>query len=147
MKRTGSLIAFSVVAVLAGTLALAQRHPEAQTHPKASHRVAAPPAAAHTLSSRAVPAARGVATVRGVAAAPTSRGAPGVPAPSLSAPHPGVHVTPIPLHTPAVAKVAQRNALGIVSPSASSAARHRGAPLNALLGGPATFDARRLVRR
>jgi hypothetical protein len=108
MKRTGSLIPLSLVAVLVGTSAPAQTHSAARTYP-----VVPQPAAAHTPSTRGIPPARGVA--------------------------------------PAVANVAQRNALGNVSAgasgAASSASRHRGAPLNPVLGGPASFDARRLVRR
>jgi hypothetical protein len=166
MKREGSLIAFSVVAVLVGMTAPAQP-PAAALHgaikaPPASHRVAATPAAAHApprpgARANFATATRGSASTSGGRTMSGGRttlggqaifGGRQVP---HSLPQTSQHLTTLPAGTPSQAPAARRSALSAASGNAwsgmSDNARRRGAPLNAVLGGPATFDARKLVRR
>jgi hypothetical protein len=147
---------YHVIAVgtLAG-LASALLHAETPTRDSAAVQVAAHPLTSPALHAGMRPLTRDPVSVRG-SAAPSPR-APVSPAPAspvraaraaatFSATRAAPPASLLRAHPTAAARRAlpvRTNPTGV--PFGSARARH--APANAALGGPATFDARKLVRR
>jgi len=138
MRHECHLVALGVLALLASALA------QAQPERAAAARTATHRRASHPAPRGAHPAVKAATAPQHPVAAPTLASHPAaiVAAPRVSTPA-GPHRTPGIAAAPAVTAIARTNA---VAGAYRSSVRRR-APVNAALGGPATFDARKLVRR
>jgi hypothetical protein len=136
MRHERRLVALGMLAVLASALAQAQPERAAASHTATHGRASHPaPRGAHP-AIKAPPA-----PPHPVAATTLATHAAALAAPRIATPA-GPHRTPG-IAAPAVRALARSSA---VAGAYRSSARRR-APVNAALGGPATFDARKLVRR
>jgi hypothetical protein len=138
MRRESRLIALGVLALLASALVQAQPQrtaavPRTAPHSRASHTAPRGPYR---------PAGAATAPLRAAAATALVTHAAALAAPRIATVA-GPHRTPGIAATAAFTPIARTNAVA----GAYRTAVRRRAPVNAALGGPATFDARKLVRR
>jgi hypothetical protein len=135
MRHECRLIALSVLALLASGVLQAQ-----------AQRPAAPRTAAHgrvSHPSRGLPHPAGTATAPLHSVAATAASTVTAHAAARITPVAGPHRSPGAAANSAVTPIARTNA---AAGAYRSSVRRRG-PVNVALGGPATFDARKLVRR